>query len=296
MKIINILGGLGNQMFQYALAIALREQYKSEEVFIDISNFKGYSLHNNYELNKLFPISIPTASISQIIKTNIPYFNYNLWRVGSRLFRFLPSYITEKKYRKKFINNQSSKIPSNAYFDGYWQSENYFKKHRDTILKEFTFSKIDEDENLKLLPSVKNKNSVSIHIRRGDYVNHPLFKDICTIKYYQNAIDKIKSLTKVDNFIIFSNDIEWCKENFKDEFGNIEVIFVNWNKGDKSFRDMQLMSLCKHNIIANSSFSWWGAWLNQNPNKIVIAPFKWNNRECDPQNYIASDWCKIEDI
>lgn len=294
MKIVNILGGLGNQMFQYALAIALREQFKNEEVLVDTSNFRGYPLHNGYELDKIFNITIRNATFREILKVGYPYSHYQLWRIGHRLLPKRKTMVTgfqSKDFTYKSINGLG-----NFYFDGYWQSDIFFRDYKQEIFSEFTFPEIIEDENKAILDDIKNHNSVSVHIRRGDYVNHPLFKNICTIEYYKNSLRKIKELTDVDRILIFSNDIEWCKLTFTKEFGDIHTVFVNWNSGMNSFRDMQLMSLCKHNIIANSSFSWWGAWLNQNPNKIVIAPFKWCNREANQQNYIPNSWTKIYDL
>lgn len=283
-------------MFQYAFAISLQKKYKDEDILIDISNFKGYKLHNGYELKYIFKTTLRIAKLKDIIKVSYPFYNYQLWRIGHRI---LPKFKTvihgfqNKKFNPNLLLDLENK---NRYFDGYWQSEDFFKGARDEILKEFSFPDFDETHNKEIIETIINSNSVSIHIRRGDYLMHPLFKNICTIEYYRNAIEKIKKLTKVDNFIIFSNDIDWCKENFKSNLKDDNVTFVNWNKGDKSYRDMQLMSLCKHNIIANSSFSWWGAWLNQNPDKIIIAPYKWTNRNIEVQNYLPSDWIRIYNL
>ncbi len=146
-----------------------------------------------------------------------------------------------------------------------------------------------------MLNLLQSKKTVSIHIRRGDYVQHPFFKDICTISYYKNAIKYIRNNAEIDLFCIFSNDIQWVKNNFSEELTDIETVFVDWNKGNDSFRDMQLMSVCNHNIIANSSFSWWGAWLNNNKDKIVVAPYKWMNKDLK-STPICESWIKISDL
>ncbi len=124
----------------------------------------------------------------------------------------------------------------------------------------------------------------------GDYVNHPIHGGICTMDYYQQAIDIMKSKIVNPKFFIFSNDIEWCHSHLK----LADAVYITGNKGENSYRDMQLMSMCKHNIIANSSFSWWGAWLNNNPDKIVIAPAKWfNDPKINTRDLIPDDWIKI---
>ena len=116
---------------------------------------------------------------------------------------------------------------------------------------------------------------------------------VCTPEYYTNAIKKMNEITNPVLYVIFSDDIQWCKENIRNQVGNREVVFVDWNKGEQSFRDIQLMTLCKHNIIANSSFSWWGDWLNQNEGKVVVAPEKFTNG--NPVNDpICEDWVKVK--
>lgn len=291
MKIINILGGLGNQMFQYALAVSLRAKFPKEDILVDISNFRGYPLHNGYELDKIFNLTIKSAKFSQIIKVGYPYMHYQLWRIGKRI---LPK---RKSMILGFQDRPFDEIDCNmndAYYDGYWQSECFFKNYRNDVLKEFKFPEISDKKNLEVLMDIKGKKTLSIHIRRGDYVNHPLFKDICTINYYKNALKTIRELSDIERVLVFSNDSVWCEKMFISELPDINPTFVNWNSGNQSFRDMQLMSYCSHNIIANSSFSWWGAWLNQNPGKIVIAPIKWCNRDIPQSFYIPNSWIKVE--
>lgn len=291
MKIINILGGLGNQMFQYALAISLKAKFTNEEILVDTSNFRGYHLHNGYELDSIFNLSIKTANFSQILKVGYPYMHYQLWRVGKKILPKRKSMIMgfQDKPFEEFDSNVGD-----AYYDGYWQSEYFFKDYRDDVLREFKFPEICDEKNLEVLKDIRGKKSLSIHIRRGDYVNHPLFKDICTVNYYKNALKSMRERSEIEKILVFSNDTLWCEKMFNTELSDINPTFVNWNKGNQSFRDMQLMSYCSHNIIANSSFSWWGAWLNQNPEKIVIAPIKWSNRDTLQSFYIPDNWIKVE--
>ena len=178
------------------------------------------------------------------------------------------------------------------YYIGYWQSEKFFKDISDEIRKDFSFPKFTSEKNLEILKLIKSYNSVSIHIRRGDYLQNRGFNGLAPLEYYQKAIEYIKNKIENPHFFIFSNDIEWCRKNLSIE----NSYYIDWNRGEESYRDMQLMSLCKHNIIPNSTFSWWGAWLNKNPNKIVIAPEKWFN-DCvniDYSNIVPETWIKIK--
>ena len=143
------------------------------------------------------------------------------------------------------------------------------------------------EPNTQIFEKIEKTNTVSIHIRRGDYLKDKQRNNICNVEYYKLAIEKIKTYIEHPSFFVFSDDINWCKENFQNE----EFNFIDWNTGNNSFIDMQLMSNCKHNIIANSSFSWWAAWLNINSNKIIIGPMYWfdnitSNMLCDTWQYI----------
>lgn len=154
------------------------------------------------------------------------------------------------------------------------------------------------EKNQKILEKITQTNSVSIHVRRGDYYNNEsAFKihgNITTKKYYENALEFIKEKVKNPVFFVFSDEFEWVKKNlyFFSNYGEVHII--DWNKGFDSYIDLQLMSNCKHNIIANSSFSWWAAWLNKNKNKIVISPKKWvNNINENKIDIIPNNWIKI---
>ncbi len=161
----------------------------------------------------------------------------------------------------------------NRYYWGYWQHIDYINQVEDLLRDNLIFPPIKDAENLHIQDLIQQHNSISLHVRRGDYLQEPLFKDICTEEYYQKSIKYMLETQESPLFIIFSNDISWCKAQFND----LNAIFVEHNSGINSFKDMQLMSKCKHHIIANSSFSWWGAWLNDSPDKIVISPRKWIN-------------------
>lgn len=162
-----------------------------------------------------------------------------------------------------------------VYVDGFWQNENYFVAISDLIRHEFTFPPIRSAANRRLAEQIAGTTAVSLHLRRGDYVNGALgstWLNACTVDYYQRAATRIAEQVSNPTLFVFSDEIEWAQQNLHLPF---PVVYVNHNKGEEAFEDMRLMSLCQHHIIANSTFSWWGAWLNPRPNKIVIAPQEW---------------------
>jgi len=290
MKIVNLLGGLGNQMFQYAFFLSLREKCKDEVVIVDKSCFRGYPLHNGFELERIFHVDCRYASWRDILKVAYPYPNYRFWQVGKYLLPKRRTMWVESK--DMALDLAALDVSDNCYYDGYWQHDEYFREYRDVILNAFSFPALEGDKNKKAQKLAMQANSVSVHVRRGDYLNNAYFKGICDFDYYERAIRYMVDKVKTEVFFVFSNDVGWCEENLNKVFGNSQVVYVDWNKGKDSFIDMQLMSCCKHNIIANSSFSWWGAWLNKNEKKVVVAPQKWMNVNlaADP---ICKDWVRI---
>ncbi len=301
MKIVNIKGGLGNQMFQYAFALALKNKFPDEKIFIDtqhykfpfLKTFRGNNFHHNgYEINTIFPnCQIPTASWLDIAKHSYYIPNYVISRA---LRKVLPH------RKKEFVQSSSLAYLYDAsvfesadysYYDGYWLSPNYFDFCKDDILNAFEFQSFDTIYNIELANSIRSNNSIAIHIRRGDYLNNPIYKGICTFDYLKSAVNKAKNIIKNPIYFIFSNDIVWCSENLKIIFGKSPVLYVTNNKGTSSYKDMQLMSLARCNIIANSSFSWWGAYLNKRSDHLVFCPHKWVNAPCE--DACCKDWIKI---
>jgi hypothetical protein len=275
MIISRIIGGLGNQMFQYATlrAIELRTGHVSK---VDITPFENYGLHHGFELGRIFsqtPIKIASKSDIKSILGWRSSLGMGRIFLRSDMKLFSPkNYITEYSlaFQKEILN-----IADDSYLAGYWQSEKYFLDVADHIRKEFTFSESLSAENSKIKEEILSANSISLHIRRGDYVSNPTslaIHGLCTIEYYQTAVAHIQQHVASPTYFIFSDDIPWVKANL----GFLKsVVYVEHNKDSQSYNDMRLMSLCNHHIIANSSFSWWGAWLNASPNKIVISPRKW---------------------
>lgn len=276
MKIVKIHAGLGNQIFQYALFLGLKKY--GHKVKVDYSEFELYNIHHGYELQRTFNINLPHINSfeKKLYAPRRPRFIY---RVLRKCFNTDACYMIEQPefcFSEEVLFSQKTK-----YLNGYWQHHRYVDLVEEELRQNLKFPKINDPQNEKLLKKIQHHNSVvSIHVRRGDYLNHPTLGGLCDLNYYRKAIDYIKFIIPNPLFVFFSNDIAWCRQNFNSE----EALYVDWNRGEDSFRDMQLMSLCHHHIIANSSFSWWAAWLNSRPDKIVIAPKKWINLpEADPK-------------
>lgn len=301
MKIVNITGGLGNQMFQYAFAVALHEKWK-EEVKVDrhhyhyifSKTFHGNNFyHNGFEIDKVFPnAKLGIASPWDIIKVSYYMPNFKLSRIIRKLMPVRKGeYIQSAK--KAYQYDRNALCVSASYYEGYWMAYKYFELYRKEIQSAYEFRPFSTDENQKYADILKGGNSVTIHVRRGDYVGMSAFGNICTLDYYKKAIALVRQQIEQPEFLVFSNDQEWCMENLKDAFGDATVHFVNNNRGSESYRDMQLMSLARCNIMANSSFSWWGAFLNAREDLIVIAPHKWmNDRDCS--SLYSDKWIKVE--
>ena len=186
------------------------------------------------------------------------------------------------------------KQEGNVYLEGFWHSEKYFKDIENVIRQEFTIRDEPDALNKEMANKIMACEPVSIHIRRGDYVSDKKtneFHGTCSLEYYNDAIGIITKEIKAPHFFVFSDDPVWVQDNLKLKFSTTYLVY---NGAEKAYEDLRLMSLCKHHIIANSSFSWWGAWLSGNPYKIVIAPKKWFNDETiDTSDLIPDEWFRI---
>lgn len=271
MIIINLNSQLGNQMFQYALARKL--QTMGRQVKFDTRYYKQYPKH--YALD-IFPVTVDVASGNEIGKERDERRTYPA-RLRRKLFGKRKSIFSEVESRSLMYKPDILQL-KHGYVDGYWQSEKYFSDIRTIILKDFTFPPVNDTKNRELIDRISEQTTVSIHIRRGDYANgFPMM----TPQYYENAINYFESVYNEVYFLVFSNDMDWAKQNLQFSQGE----FVDWNTGKESWKDMYLMTQCNHHIIANSSFSWWGAWLNQKENKEVIAPSVWFHHQETPDVY-----------
>lgn len=292
MVISQIIGGLGNQMFQYAAGRAL--SLKNGQVLrLDVSGFAGYGLHQGFELQRVFniPADIATeAEVRSILG----------WQFASGIRRVLARSGMAALRRKAFVVEPHfhywpdiSKVPQDSYLFGYWQSEKYFLDIAPVIRADFTFKHSLVSLNAALAEQIGTVNAVSLHVRRGDYAKNPktmATHGLCSLDYYRAAIRHIADRVEQPCFFIFSDDIAWVQDNLKMDF---PCQYVDCNQGAESYNDMHLMSMCRHHIIANSSFSWWGAWLNPNPDKIVIAPEKWFANETNTQDLIPQGWVRL---
>jgi hypothetical protein len=273
MIILRLRGGLGNQLFQYAAGKSLALHHHVNLKFDTYT----YTLHpyRKFQLDK-FCIDEQIAEqneINALIGTNkiLRYINKRYYTILNKNKVFLqPHY--------HFYNNFFD-LPAHLYLSGYWQSEKYFLPIEKTIRENFRPRSPLSGKNKEIASAMGAENSISIHIRRGDYAANARYANFFGVledSYYAQAIEKMHTLVSNPIFYIFSDDIGWCKSRFA---SNANFTFVEHNTGDDSYYDMLLMSCCKHNIIANSTFSWWGAWLNENPEKTVIAPKNWFKKE-----------------
>ncbi len=267
MKIItHIMGGVGNQFFQYMAGYSLAKKLGAE-LLLNIAEVQEDKLRN-FELGN-FNIDLKYATKEEIKELD-------------RRGLFNRSYFGEQRLSFDF-----REIKKSAYIKGYFQSEKYFENYKDDVHKLFTFKDYSFIKNPEMLEEIKNTNSVSISVRLGDYVGNPYFDGICTKKYYENCINYIKEKHPDCKFYVFSDEIERAKKFLgESEFCYMDT--ANWQE------DLYFVQNCKHNIIANSTFTWLSAYLNKNKEKIIMAPEKWFNDK--PKSYkhiVPSSWVKM---
>jgi hypothetical protein len=295
MDVVIICNGLGNQMSQYAFYLQKKKINKSTKFIFDLNSKNE---HNGYELYRVFGIQYKDTVYSKFL-----YFLYRLLGMKKNPFLSIPIVkllnilgfylITESKTYDFDESMLNTKKGINFYYGG-WHSEKYTKDIREDVIDTFKFQTINiGKEVLNIAHEISSCNSVSLHIRRGDFLNIKNIKTfglVCNKEYYQSAINQMYLLMENPHFYIFSNDIKWVKENFIAE--NITVVEIN--KSSSSWKDMYLISLCKNNINSNSSFSWWGAYLNPNINKKVIVPKYFINNLITKDVY-PENWIKLSD-
>jgi hypothetical protein len=276
MIIVELGGGLGNQMFQYACGRKLAISNKTE-LILD-TTFLWKDKLRNYNLN-MFNIK-----------------GKKVWYVGKEML-FLKAKLSGKEFvtinqQGRKFNPKLLKSKGNLYVKGYWQSEKYFNNIRSFLLKDFDIKGKKKAVISRMLKKIKKSNSVCLHVRRGDYVTDKTVRSVhglCSVDYYKKAINKISSKVKNPVFFVFSDDPLWAEENIKSKY---PMHYAGLDERNTEEEDMLLMQNCKHFIIANSSFSWWGAWLSQNKKKIVIAPKKWFVKE-DAGDLVPSKWLRV---
>jgi hypothetical protein len=294
MIIIQLQGGLGNQMFQYAFARILAERngviLKYDKSFFDTFSKEQEFTPRNFELG-IFGNESMQASSEEIIKlTRLSFID--------KIKKKLGFYYKSNIYSEPSLDFQSGamSIKAPAYIKGYFQSYKYFENQDDLIRDTFSFPiESLDDRNKTLLSKIQSETTISVHIRRGDYVTNTKtqqFHGNCSLEYYSNAIALLASKNKVFTLVFFSDDSQWVKEQF--EAIPYSKLFIDNNTNENSWIDLFLMSSCSHNIIANSSFSWWAAYLNKQPDKIVIAPKKWYaDSERNTNDLIPPQWIRL---
>jgi hypothetical protein len=286
MIISELTGGLGNQMFQYAFGYSLARQNETDFLFW----YKQLDSNTQRELEiTYFNISALEAQKNDFQSIGYPPTLKEQILEKLRL-RTLP-FLKEKTFTFDTSNLLHS---TNLLVQGYWQSDKYFSNYSSEIQNEFTFREELRSKNIKIAEKMMYEDSVSVHVRRGDYATNVITNahhGLCSIEYYQEGMSLIERTIKNPIYYFFSDDLKWVNENLQTKK---KAYYIDWNTGRASFKDMQLMSHCKHNLIANSSFSWWGAWLNTNPQKIVIAPRRWfNDTSIDTSDLIPDNWITI---
>ncbi len=303
MEVVSLIGGLGSQMFKYAFYLALKEKCPGE-CLIDTSFFLQRKSWNGYELNRLFGIEAPDLKnrltreqINSITEKKSSYIDEclkYLSKKGKVSYYFMGTRYTYSSFPLPIYRKLRQKVlfflhmcgkhyqytleqvitDDNAYFDEYFHnSDQHFRFCKDIVKKAFLFPEFDDEKNKLVSQKMKNEDSIAIHIRRTDHLadNGKLFNN----EYYKKSVNYIKKVNSDKLvFYIFSDDLNWCRLHLSDIGINKgdEVEFVGWNKEESSYKDMQLMTYCKHNILAISSFSWWGYYLSERDNKIVCAP------------------------
>lgn len=270
MKIITFQGGLGNQIFEYANYMRLKAKFP-DETFYGFYPSKGLKSHNGLEINQCFRLELPkSTNLSNVVG----YVFYYLYRIS---FKF--------NIRIPFIANRFNPNDEAIYHADWFGDKKFLP---DNFFLEFRIKKMSQ-ENEKLLNFIKNHTTLAVHVRRGDFLSSKNFANyggICTDDYYNKAINKIFEHKKDVHILFFSDDENYVRKHFY--YNNMLV--VNWNKGEESYLDMYIMSLCDYMIIANSTFSYWAAKFNRNA-KMIISPKKWQNGK--PVDIVPAEWLKM---
>ncbi|MFC1960138.1 alpha-1,2-fucosyltransferase [Chloroflexota bacterium] len=298
MILVYVRGGLGNQLFQYAcgrtLAKRLGTEFKLDLSWFETQNSRQYRLNDfNVIENIATPAEIELAHASTLKPPRMRDYlkpagmrNYLRWLKKGRQWH----YFQEPQLTRYYQAIDHITADEDVYLVGYWQFEKYFIDQAAFIRNEFKLTEPLPPENESLAAEMQNSQSVSIHIRRGDYVSDPRFApthNVCTPQYYQRAMQYISQKITTPRFYIFSDDPEWCQQNIHSDY---PIKIVSNNQSLPQY-DLILRAKCQHHILSNSTFSWWGAWLNNNTNKTVVVPDKWTHGlSTEERNIIPAHW------
>jgi hypothetical protein len=292
MIIVKLKGGLGNQLFQYALGRRLthfsKAQLKLDTMWYRSSESRNLSIRH---LNTL----VDAATEEDLRSFGIVDGKY--WRNAFRkaMEDWGPVHRRRRVDERGFgFDPEVLRVSDDAFLDGYWQDERYFLDIEDIIRKEFTPRAPMDEVNERMASEIDGTSSVALHVRRGDYAANPKANEVhgtCSLDYYRKCIDEVALRVHEPHFFVFSDDVAWTKENL--DIGH-PATYVDHNRRKDDFKDLYLMSRCKHQIIANSTFSWWAAWLNTNKDKVVYAPSRWfKTNEIDASDLIPRRWNKV---
>jgi len=292
MVIVKLMGGLGNQMFQYAAGRCLSLK-NSCDLKLDLAFLKDKAnkpkdfVFRDYDLD-IFDLQIDFSSPEEEFNLTRRSQNETINRILNKLLGKKKSYFKQPYFH--FDPSFYHKTPP-LYLNGYWQSEKYFKPIESVIRKDFDFKELIPQHSISLAQEIAQSNSICVNVRRGDFINSKMHA-VAGADYYKKADQIIKSKITDPHYYVFSDDVEWCTNNLQ-FFSPVKYI-SHFHAGKKFSHYLQLMSLCKHFIIPNSSFAWWAAWLSNNSEKLVIAPEKWfNEGPKDTQDLLPEEWIKI---
>ena len=295
--IVNLKGGLGNQMFQYALGYILSKN-KNVPLYFDLRLMEEEKIKpsprnvpRDFDLD-VFGIKKKIVSKKDLIKTIQFSNNYRLRKYISIFLDKLNLFIFYEK-KRVFNNRIFNNNFNNIYLDGLWQSEKYFKDFRDDILSLYNFNKIkNKEKNISFLKKIDFSKSICLNVRRTDFINNPEH-NVVNINYYKNAVSNfINILGNNPEIYVFSDDLEWCKKNLK--FNNINFVEHEY-AGYKFYDYLYLMSCFENFIIPNSSFGWWACWLSKYKDKIIMTPERWSGLIDESLiDIVPPEWIRIK--
>lgn len=281
MRLIKMTGGLGNQMFIYALYISMKQ--KGLDARIDLSDMMHYHVHHGYEMHRVFHLPQTELVLNQTLKKVLEFLFFKTVlerKQGGRL--------------EPYFGRQTWPL---VYYKGFYQNERYFKSCEAEVRQAFRFDlSLANAESLRLAERMDAEAcAVSLHVRRGDYLQAKHWKNtgsVCTLEYYQHAVDEVMRRLPEAHFYVFSDGMDWVKEHLRLPEN---TVYVDHNRGNDSWQDMMLMTHCRHNVVCNSTFSWWGAWLNPHADKQVFCPDRWSAHA--PASVIApEEWIQLPTV
>lgn len=283
MIIVRIIGGLGNQMFQYAAGRSLAAS-RGTALELDTRDFAFYPLQ---------PFGLSKLRIDTSVSIGQHSHEFPRWK--RRVLARLPQGLSRAYYKERSLAYDPAweRLGSHVYLDGYFQSERFFDKVAPILRREFIPAMQSVHPRNMCSERLAQEESVALHVRRGDYVSDRktlATHGVCSIEYYRRALDLVRNSLKAPRFYLFSNDLEWSRENLTLPS---DVVCVDWNGGAPEW-DLYLMSKCRHHVIANSSFSWWGAWLATHPEQLVVWPKPWfDDQRLDASDLVPARWTAL---